>query len=420
MSIDIVAALRRATDATRALDVAEATRLIQQALGIRSADAERRPPSRRPAGPSPRSRTPRSSPRRARPDRRARRRPLAEVVRTLREGRAATANLRALHGPRPAPHLPPSRRRPLRGPQLHRRRRRRGYRLYVPASAERRARGLVVMLHGCTQTPEDFAAGTGMNALAEAHGLLVAYPGQTAADNPNACWNWFRPEGPGPRRRRAGDHRRPDRRRGRRVRHPRRPRSSSPASPPAARWRRSSARPIPTSTPRSASIPASPAAPRATCSPPSPRCAGPRPLGAPRPAGRTPRVIVFHGGADATVHPSNAAEIIARASAGIPGVTDRAGRRRRRPRRSRRSITRRADGTAGGRALADRRRRPRLVGRPARRHLHRPVRPRRLGRDGALLPRGPKPPRCGPACGQAPAGKRHGVTILNQNSNVSR
>ena len=67
-------------------------------------------------------------------------------------------------------------------------------------------------------------------------------------------------------------------------------------------------------------------------------------LGAPRPAGRTPRVIVFHGGADATVHPSNAAEIVARASAGIPGVTTEpaaAGSDG-----ARRSITRRADGTA--------------------------------------------------------------------------
>ncbi len=50
------------------------------------------------------------------------------------------------------------------------------------------------MLHGCTQNPEDFAAGTRMNALAEAHGLLVAWPRQTAMHNANACWNWFRPE----------------------------------------------------------------------------------------------------------------------------------------------------------------------------------------------------------------------------------
>ncbi len=50
------------------------------------------------------------------------------------------------------------------------------------------------MLHGCTQNPEDFAAGTGMNAVAEENGLLVAYPAQTSRDNQMACWNWFRPE----------------------------------------------------------------------------------------------------------------------------------------------------------------------------------------------------------------------------------
>jgi poly(hydroxyalkanoate) depolymerase family esterase len=66
------------------------------------------------------------------------------------------------------------------------------YRLYVPANA---APGmpLVVMLHGCTQSPDDFARGTRMNALADELGFLVAYPGQTSAANPQKCWNWFSP-----------------------------------------------------------------------------------------------------------------------------------------------------------------------------------------------------------------------------------
>jgi len=47
------------------------------------------------------------------------------------------------------------------------------------------------MLHGCTQGPDDFALGTGMNDVAEEHDLIVAYPAQSQADNASLCWNWF-------------------------------------------------------------------------------------------------------------------------------------------------------------------------------------------------------------------------------------
>ena len=67
----------------------------------------------------------------------------------------------------------------------------RDYKVYVPSRAEGRALPLIVMLHGCTQHPDDFAAGTGMNRLAEERGFIVAYPGQPASANPSACWNWF-------------------------------------------------------------------------------------------------------------------------------------------------------------------------------------------------------------------------------------
>ena len=50
------------------------------------------------------------------------------------------------------------------------------YKLFVPSGAMAEPRPLVVMLHGCTQTPDDFALGTGMNELAQAQGFLVAYP----------------------------------------------------------------------------------------------------------------------------------------------------------------------------------------------------------------------------------------------------
>lgn len=66
------------------------------------------------------------------------------------------------------------------------------YMLYRPASWTP-GMPLVVMLHGCTQTPEDFARGTGMNRLAEELGFLVAYPRQPRSANQQQCWNWFRP-----------------------------------------------------------------------------------------------------------------------------------------------------------------------------------------------------------------------------------
>ena len=48
------------------------------------------------------------------------------------------------------------------------------------------------MLHGCTQSPDDFAAGTSMNLIAEEQTCLVVYPAQPSEANPAKCWNWFR------------------------------------------------------------------------------------------------------------------------------------------------------------------------------------------------------------------------------------
>jgi poly(hydroxyalkanoate) depolymerase family esterase len=68
----------------------------------------------------------------------------------------------------------------------------RDYKLYVPPAAASAPLPLVVMLHGCTQNPDDFAAGTAMNELAQAQGFYVLYPAQSTQANPQACWNWFK------------------------------------------------------------------------------------------------------------------------------------------------------------------------------------------------------------------------------------
>ena len=67
----------------------------------------------------------------------------------------------------------------------------RDYKLYVPSTAQDKPMPLVVMLHGCKQNPDDFAAGTRMNELAEEQPCLVLYPAQTPSANLSKCWNWF-------------------------------------------------------------------------------------------------------------------------------------------------------------------------------------------------------------------------------------
>ncbi|UOM36545.1 PHB depolymerase family esterase [Acuticoccus sp. I52.16.1] len=179
MNDQFAAALRQATAAVRDGQPGEATAIIRSALGSGEADMREADPQASPAGGGRRSRRGRG------PERPTH--PLGKVVETLMSQRGRTLA--------PAdPAVPPTpddaefTSRGYDGPDGHR-----GYRLFNPDPALGKANGLIVMLHGCHQTPDDFAAGTNMNRLAAMHGLLVAYPGQPRRANMAGCWNWFDP-----------------------------------------------------------------------------------------------------------------------------------------------------------------------------------------------------------------------------------
>ena len=114
-----------------------------------------------------------------------RRKPLGETLRTLARGKMPGTGARkpsqVNHDPRFTTHT-------CSGPEGSR-----DYMLYVPSGIDTAPAPVIVMLHGCTQSPQDFAAGTGMNRLAETQGFLVVYPAQPTGANMNKCWNWFRP-----------------------------------------------------------------------------------------------------------------------------------------------------------------------------------------------------------------------------------
>ena len=188
-------AMTEATRLTREGRLAEATALIQRALQPVQADR----PAPRPSQPGPAGRriididpvtgapTAQREPHEARPDGSAA--AMGEPLRGLLGRVAARTPRRARAAPDPAPTGARFLAKTFTGEAG-----RRDYKLYIPASmADGTAPPLLLMLHGCTQSPDDFAAGTRMNALAEAHGLLVAYPAQSQSANAQRCWNWFNP-----------------------------------------------------------------------------------------------------------------------------------------------------------------------------------------------------------------------------------
>ena len=52
---------------------------------------------------------------------------------------------------------------------------------------------LVIALHGCTQTSDEYDHGTGWSSLADSLGFAVVYPQQQPANNPKNCFSWFLP-----------------------------------------------------------------------------------------------------------------------------------------------------------------------------------------------------------------------------------
>jgi len=65
-------------------------------------------------------------------------------------------------------------------------------RVYRPSDLPKRA-PLVVVLHGCRQTAEGYAAGAGWLTLADRFGFAVLCPEQVTANNAYCCFNWFEP-----------------------------------------------------------------------------------------------------------------------------------------------------------------------------------------------------------------------------------
>jgi poly(hydroxyalkanoate) depolymerase family esterase len=219
MTNDFAAAMRRAALSMRAYDVVEATRIIQHALARQAgvgtyhaprADMSWQEQKSRPAlrliNPNAEIIEPAKAPEPStgglggsKRSLQRLRKPLGEVLQILREGRLSTevlASLTDLESLRTKPRCPPP---PIAdGAQFLTRSfagaaGTRSYKLYIPAFAPDGPRGLIVMLHGCKQNPDDFAAGTAMNAVAEAHGLMVAYPSQSSSANAASCWNWYNP-----------------------------------------------------------------------------------------------------------------------------------------------------------------------------------------------------------------------------------
>jgi poly(hydroxyalkanoate) depolymerase family esterase len=185
MNNPILTEMLEATRLTRAGRLTEATTLLQRALRGEPISADRAGDARIVDIAPDSMRDPATAP--APPDSAA----PAGILGRLISGLKRTGIRRALRG-REAPVAPAAPGRFVTA-SFANAAGRRDYKLYVPAGYRGEAVPLVIMLHGCTQSPDDFAAGTRMNLLADVHGCLVAYPAQIIAANASGCWNWFDP-----------------------------------------------------------------------------------------------------------------------------------------------------------------------------------------------------------------------------------
>lgn len=171
MNDQFATAMGRALEETRAGNPAQATHILQAALGGQGSEQ---------ATPLP----PRSSAA-------ARgRQPLGRVIDSLVNGKVLRGP--AINRPAIKPAVPA-------GAAYEARRHgsahgARDYRIFIPSDRSGPPQGLILMLHGCTQSANDFAVGTQMNLHAERHRLIVVYPEQVRTANQMGCWNWFRPE----------------------------------------------------------------------------------------------------------------------------------------------------------------------------------------------------------------------------------
>ena len=176
-------AMAHALDQTRGGSLMDATRTVQRALsGSAESDDTAAAPEMKEINPRGNNDATGGEKRPAASHRPRRR--LSAVLSGFAAGHAGPARGRQPELPEGATYV----RRQFSGPGGSR-----AYTVYVPANLPDGAQGLVLMLHGCTQSADDFACGTGMNAVAERRGVIVVYAEQGRDANPQGCWNWFNP-----------------------------------------------------------------------------------------------------------------------------------------------------------------------------------------------------------------------------------